>query len=185
MYCKRNGCRQINGGFGDLLQPPSAEKGCCVWVWNWDKSEKQEGSNEEGNVFSLQVVHIAIIEPDPPYVAIRVDCLCWWEDCDDDAEQLSIEGGQHLNSIVAKQLGDSGGVVADYNDSYDNKPNVEERVTGTKFWNRHLVHCRSRSQCPDPGWAMLWRCWGKSWTLDEGRRLHGLLWECLHRRWVH
>ena len=51
-----------------------------------------------------------------------------------------------MNSIVAKQLGDSGGVVADYNDSYDNKPNVEERVTGTKFWNRHLVHCRSRSQ---------------------------------------
>lgn len=49
--------------------------------------------------------------------------LWWW--C---GAAYSIEGGQHLNSIIAKQLGDSGGVVADYNDSYDNKPNVEERV---------------------------------------------------------
>ena len=82
-------------------------------------------------MFSFEVVHISIIEPDPAVVAIRIHKLSGGENCDDESKQLCIgeeeEGGKHLDSIITTQSGGSGRVVTSNYDDCDQQPNIERK----------------------------------------------------------
>ena len=80
---------------------------------------------------SIQVVDIAIIEPDPLLVAIGILQHSGGEDGYDDTQQLGIgkkkQCRKNLNSIAATQLGNASGVVTCYYDGDDYEPDVKRK----------------------------------------------------------
>ena len=59
---------------GPLLEALNEEKNSGVG--DGHKQKKNETSCKERDVFSFEVVHVTVIEPDPLNIAIRIDELC-------------------------------------------------------------------------------------------------------------